>query len=187
MWLEPETPSTEETGGGLFDLFSQWTCRQKLLEFEEARAAAIFSRLMNCSLQASHFIFILRSGGLFNLMKNTRGRGNSLLHHNMPKVSLPLYKWAQPGTEEEWQTVSRVDNAQWWRHSAEAWTVHLGSQQSQIELGNEGNMGFCGLSRDRRGRGYKKIKQARGEWSERLEPKSIKSLSSLKENSWECD
>ena len=58
-----------------------------------------------------------------------------------------LFTAFQPGTEEEWHTVSRVDNAHWWRHnescsqnqsSAEVWTVHWGSQQSQIELGNEG-------------------------------------------------
>ena len=92
-------------------------------------------------------VYISRSEGLFNLMKNTRGRRSSLLPENMPKVSLLLVQMSSSilawNRGRVTYTAGRVDTAQSWRHnnscsqnqsSVGVWTVHWGSQQSQIEL-----------------------------------------------------
>ena len=83
--------------------------------------------------QVSHFIIISQSGGLFSLMKNTRGKRSSLLPENMPKVSLLLVQTSS--SIPAWNrgrvtyTAGRVDTAQY------EGTIIVVHRTSQLSVG----------------------------------------------------
>ncbi len=161
MFCAPETPSTADTGKDCLDLFTRLTCCQSLLESDDAKASAIFSRLMNCYTSALRRLTSYLYLNLADFLSwwRTPAEGQpAWFHTSCQKLAFSFKRRAwefQPATAEDLRTVGRdLEAAQSLRQSvnciqnssSKAWCcVHKGSLQPLTPSGNDGR---CSVTKE---------------------------------------